>query len=56
MSEKGIVNKYGEKFSEWFEWIIREAEIYDYGRYPVKGMGIWLPYGFKLRKIYFRID
>ncbi len=50
MLEKSIVNKYGEKFSEWFEWIIREAEIYDYGRYPVKGMGVWLPYGFKLRK------
>ncbi len=37
-------------FSEWFDWVLREAEIYDYGRYPVKGMGVWLPYGFKLRK------
>uniref|UniRef100_A0A7C2VB59 Proline--tRNA ligase n=1 Tax=Ignisphaera aggregans TaxID=334771 RepID=A0A7C2VB59_9CREN len=39
-----------ENFSEWFEWIIAEADIYDYGRYPVKGMGIWLPYGFKIRQ------
>ncbi len=42
--------KEGESFSEWFECIIREAEIYDYGRYPVKGAGIWMPYGFQLRK------
>ncbi len=43
-------SKYGESFIEWFEWIIHEAEIYDYGRYPVKGVGAWMPYGFKLRK------
>ncbi len=39
----------GEKFSEWFEWVIEEAEVYDYGRYPVKGCGVWRPYGFKIR-------
>jgi len=27
-----------------------EADIMDY-RYPVKGCGVWLPYGFKLRKL-----
>lgn len=43
-------SKFGESFSEWFSWIIREAEIYDYGRYPVKGMGVWMPYGFQIRK------
>ena len=42
--------KYGESFSQWFDWIITEAEIYDYGRYPVKGTGIWLPYGFQIRR------
>ncbi|HIP57436.1 MAG TPA: proline--tRNA ligase [Ignisphaera aggregans] len=42
--------KEGESFSEWFECILREAEIYDYGRYPVKGVGVWLPYGFQIRK------
>lgn len=50
MKKRDTPQKYGESFSEWFEWIIREAEIYDYGRYPVKGMGVWLPYGFKIRK------
>lgn len=48
MSTLKTFSKY-ENFSEWFDWIIIEAEIYDYGRYPVKGMGIWLPYGFKIR-------
>ncbi|NPA96906.1 MAG: proline--tRNA ligase [Crenarchaeota archaeon] len=43
-------SKFGESFSEWFSWIIREAEIYDYGRYPVKGMGVWMPYGFQIRR------
>ncbi|AAY80866.1 proline--tRNA ligase [Sulfolobus acidocaldarius] len=42
--------KWENNFSEWFDWVIREAEIYDYGRYPVKGMGVWLPYGFKIRQ------
>jgi len=37
-------------FGEWFDRVLREAEIYDYGRYPVKGMGVWLPYGYALRK------
>lgn len=40
----------GMSFSEWFDWVLREAELYDYGRYPVKGLGVWMPYGFKLRK------
>ncbi len=38
-------------FSEWFDTVLREAELYDYGRYPVKGMGVWRPYGFKLRRL-----
>lgn len=37
------------KFSEWFHNIIEEAEIID-TRYPVKGMHVWLPQGFKIRK------
>ncbi|MFP3226021.1 MAG: proline--tRNA ligase [Sulfolobaceae archaeon] len=42
--------KWENNFSEWFDWVIREAEVYDYGRYPVKGMGVWMPYGFKIRR------
>ena len=45
----------GRSFSEWFDWVLEAAEVYDYGRYPVKGMGIWLPYGFKLRKFVIEI-
>jgi len=37
-------------FSQWYDWILERAEVYDYGRYPVKGMGIWLPYGFQIRR------
>ena len=44
-------SKYGEEFSEWLDWILDSAEIYDYGRYPVKGMGVWRPYGFKIREL-----
>ncbi|MCS7096907.1 MAG: proline--tRNA ligase [Candidatus Methanomethylicia archaeon] len=36
-------------FGEWFRNILDEAEIYDY-RYPVKGCGVWMPYGFAIRK------
>lgn len=36
-------------FSEWFHNILEEAEIID-SRYPIKGMNVWLPYGFQLRK------
>ena len=45
-----VYRELGKPFNEWFDWVLREAELYDYGRYPAKGMGVWLPYGFKLRK------
>ncbi|MGC9148012.1 MAG: proline--tRNA ligase [Sulfolobales archaeon] len=50
MAEKPST-KYGEEFSKWYDWVLDAAEIYDYGRYPVKGMGIWRPYGFKIREL-----
>ncbi|GAB6148211.1 proline--tRNA ligase [Stetteria hydrogenophila] len=37
-------------FPRWFDWVLRDAEVYDYGRYPVKGMGVWMPYGFQIRR------
>ena len=37
-----------ERFSHWFREVLDRAEIIDY-RYPVKGCGVWLPYGFKIR-------
>ncbi len=47
MSEK-LPKKY-ENFSEWFSTVLSAAEITDF-RYPVKGMGIWLPHGFAIRR------
>ncbi len=46
---KGERKTWKEKFSEWFRKVISEAGIVDY-RYPIKGCGVWLPYGFKLRR------
>lgn len=42
--------KWEKSFSEWFDRVLFEGEFYDYGRYPVKGTGVWMPYGFKLRQ------
>ncbi len=42
------------EFSEWFHNILEEAEIID-TRYPVKGMHVWLPQGFKVRKYTLKI-
>ncbi len=43
--------RWSKEFSKWFDEVLEKAELYDYGRYPIKGMGIWRPYGFKLRKL-----
>ncbi|MHC1626538.1 MAG: proline--tRNA ligase [Methanoculleaceae archaeon] len=37
-----------ENFSEWYNEILWRAEIMDV-RYPVKGLYVWYPFGFKLR-------
>ncbi len=36
-----------EKFDEWYNEIVEEAELCD-KRYPIKGMNIWKPYGWKI--------
>ncbi|RLE49713.1 MAG: proline--tRNA ligase [Candidatus Methanomethylicota archaeon] len=41
--------EWSEQFSEWFHRVIFEAKVYDY-RYPVKGMAVWMPYGFSIRR------
>lgn len=41
-------------FSEWFNVVLFQAEILDY-RYNLKGCGVWLGYGFQLRKNAFNI-
>ena len=38
-----------DSFSEWYNEILWRAEIMDV-RYPVKGLYVWFPYGFGIRK------
>ena len=42
--------EWSRNFGEWYRRMLTEADIMDY-RYPVKGCGVWLPYGFRLRKL-----
>ena len=37
------------QFSDWYNDILWRAEVMDV-RYPVKGLYVWYPYGFALRK------
>ncbi len=41
--------KWGGNFGEWFRSVLVDAGVMDY-RYPIKGCGVWLPYGFKVRR------
>ena len=41
--------KWSEDFGEWFRNVLINAGIMDY-RYPIKGSGVWMPYGFKIRR------
>ncbi len=36
-----------KNFDEWYNEIVEKAELCD-KRYPIKGMNVWLPYGWKL--------
>jgi prolyl-tRNA synthetase len=38
-----------ENFSEWYHELLMTAEIID-NRYPVKGMCVWFPFGFAVKK------
>jgi len=40
-------------FSEWYNELLWRAEIMDV-RYPVKGLYVWFPYGFAIRKFVYR--
>ncbi|AGB50051.1 prolyl-tRNA synthetase, family I [Methanomethylovorans hollandica DSM 15978] len=41
-------------FSEWYNELLRIAEIMDV-RYPVKGLYVWYPFGFTIRKNVYNI-
>jgi len=43
-----------ENFSEWYHELLMTAEIID-NRYPVKGMCVWFPFGFAIRKNVYNI-
>ncbi|MEM3366180.1 MAG: proline--tRNA ligase [Candidatus Methanomethyliaceae archaeon] len=42
-------SQWAGNFGEWFHRVLSEVPVYDI-RYPVKGTGVWTPYGFKIRK------
>jgi prolyl-tRNA synthetase len=48
-TEQQAMPKFSEDFGEWFNEILFQANILDY-RYNLKGCGVWLAHGFKLRK------
>ena len=41
-------------FSEWYGEMLKRAEILDI-RYPVKGVYVWYPYGYKIRNLVYGI-
>jgi prolyl-tRNA synthetase len=54
-SEKAISReKWSKHFGKWFRNVLIEGKIFDY-RYPIKGLAVWLPYGFKIRENVFRV-
>jgi len=47
MTDSKIPNK--ENFSEWYHELLKTGELIDV-RYPVKGMSVWYPFGFALKR------
>jgi len=47
MTESKIPSK--ENFSEWYHELLKAGELIDV-RYPVKGMSVWYPFGFALKR------
>jgi len=41
--------RWRDNFSEWYNEVIERAQILDV-RYPVKGLYVWFPYGFQVRR------
>ncbi len=46
--------KWSKQYGNWFRNVLIDAKIMDY-RYPIKGCGVWMPYGFKIRRNIFQI-
>jgi prolyl-tRNA synthetase len=45
-----LQNKKSVDFSEWYNEIVEVAELTD-KRYPIKGMNVWRPYGWKIMRL-----
>ena len=54
MKKEETVLQKENNFSEWYSEILKRAEILDV-RYPVKGVYVWYPYGYKLRNLIYQI-
>ncbi len=46
--------RWSKDFGEWFREVIFRSGTYDY-RYPLKGIGVWPPYGMKIRRLVLNI-
>ena len=47
-AKRGIPSK--TDFKEWYPFIVEAAELVD-KRYPIKGMDVWRPYGWKTMRL-----
>jgi len=47
-AKRGIPSK--ENFKEWYPFMVEAAELVD-KRYPIKGMDVWRPYGWKTMRL-----
>ena len=48
-AKRGIPSK-EDNFNEWYPFIVEAADLVD-KRYPIKGMDVWRPYGWKTMKL-----
>ena len=48
-AKRGIPSKI-ENFNEWYPFIVEASDLVD-KRYPIKGMDVWRPYGWKTMKM-----
>jgi len=48
-AKRGIPSK-ADNFTEWYPFMVEAAEFVD-KRYPIKGMDVWRPYGWKTMKL-----
>ena len=48
-AKRGIPSKI-ENFNEWYPFIVEASDLVD-KRYPIKGMDVWRPYGWKTMKL-----